>query len=179
MPYTSSLKWKPASENSIDFRLNLHFPIYQDSDADDEEVDDEYDDGPRYDYEAMPDFELSVFEGNKSYSHFGTMYMTEQEWADMKSLQIPLDDTIVECAMDQQKRWRFLRFRDDKKHGNHISVVKSVLESIEDAVGQNDLLNESSDIRAAWKRRLGQNPNAGPGPGQQRPPQTQQQVGRQ
>lgn len=81
--------------------------------------------------------------------------MSEKEWEDMKALQIPLEDKIAECAMDEEKRWRFLRFREDKKHGNHISVVHSVMESIRDGVGEKDLLQEAMEIRAAWKRRQG------------------------
>lgn len=162
-----SVKWKPASENSIDFRLNLHFPIYQPGEDSSDEEDEEDDPQPRYDYNAMPEFELSVFEGGRNYSHYGTMYMTEKEWEDMKALQIPLDDKIVECVMDDQKRWRFSRFRDDKKDGNHISVVHSVMECIQDAVEQEDLLKEAMDIRTAWKRRAGV---------QQPAPQTERQA---
>lgn len=148
----SSLKWKPAAENSIDFRLNLHFPEYQ-PDSSDEDPEDEEDTGPRLDYSAMPAFELSVFEGGRKYKHFAYMHMTEKEWDDMKALSIPLDDRIVECAMDEQKRWKFLRFREDKKDGNHVSVVHSVLESIEDAVGEADLLAAAAAIKASWKAR--------------------------
>ncbi|KAF8423668.1 mRNA capping enzyme, catalytic domain-containing protein [Tirmania nivea] len=147
------LKWKPANENSIDFRLNLIFPIYE-PDSSDEGPDDD-DDEPRYDWDAMPEFALSAFEGGRKYTRFATMYMTETEWEDMKALQIPLEDKIVECAMDEEKRWRFKRFRDDKKDGNHISVVNSVLESIKDGVGKEDLLREAMEVRAAWKRRQG------------------------
>lgn len=101
----------------------------------------------------MPEFELSVFEGGKTYSRFGTMYMEKEEWENMKALQIPLDDKIVECSMDKEQRWRFLRFRDDKRDGNHISVVNSVLQSIKDGVEKEDLLREAPDIRTAWKTR--------------------------
>ncbi|RPB18488.1 mRNA capping enzyme, alpha subunit [Terfezia boudieri ATCC MYA-4762] len=166
------LKWKPASENSIDFRLNLHFPIYE-PDSSDEDPDDDEDHEPCYDWDAMPEFALSVFEGGRQYIPFATMYMTEKEWEDMKALQIPLDDRIVECAMDEEKRWRFLRFREDKKDGNHISVVGSVLESIRDGVGEKDLLREAMEIRAAWKRRMLEVP---PAVVRQAPPQGQQQA---
>ncbi|KAF8466597.1 mRNA capping enzyme, catalytic domain-containing protein [Kalaharituber pfeilii] len=173
------LKWKPTHENSIDFRLNLHFPIYQpgeDSESDEDPDDEE--NMPRYNYGAMPEFELSIFEGGSNYSHFGTMYMTEKEWEDLKNLQIPLDDRIVECAMDDQKRWRFLRFRDDKKDANHISVVHSVLESIQDAVKEEDLLREAPEIRTAWKRRIGAPQPAQQQPQQRPPPAHHQQSNR-
>ena len=102
------------------------------------------------------------------------MYMTEKEWEDMKALGIPLNDKIVECAMDQEKRWRFLRFREDKKHGNYSGVVNSVLESIKDAVGKKDLLREAMEIRTAWKRRQGVQ-NVPPPAVRQPPPQGQGQ----
>jgi len=121
----------------------------------------------------MPEFTLSAFEGNRQYGHFAKMYMTEAEWEDMKALEIPLQDKIVECAMDEEKRWRFLRFREDKKDGNHISVVNSVLESIRDGVGKKDLLGEAMEVRAAWKRRQGWE-QVPPRPVRQAPPQGQQ-----
>jgi mRNA guanylyltransferase len=122
------LKWKPAHENSVDFRLNLEFPLlYPDSASDDDEAD-EPEGQP--DYDAMPKFLLSVFYGGTDYKPFAEMYMTPDEWEDMKNMNVPLDDTIVECAKDEEGRWRFMRFRNDKKDANHISTVKSVLESI-------------------------------------------------
>src|SRR5438270_594450 len=62
-------------------------------------------------------------------------------------------NTEYKCAMDDQKRWRFKRFRNDKKDGNHISTVNSVLESIEDGVMKEDLLRASKTMRDAWKAR--------------------------
>ena len=45
------------------------------------------------------------------------------------------DDRVVEVSWNMEDRnWRFLRFRDDKTHGNHRDVVKSVIESIVDGV---------------------------------------------
>ena len=127
--------------------------------GEDSESEDDYDDDPdappRLDWDAMPEFELSCFEGGREYSSFARMYMTEEEWSEMKALNIELDDTIVECAMDEQKRWRFLRFRGDKKDGNHISVVHSVLESIKDGITQGMLLANAQEIRTAWKVRIG------------------------
>lgn len=165
------LKWKPAKENSIDFRLNLRFPIYE-PDSDDSD-DGGNDNEPRFDWDAMPEFGLSAFQGGRQYISFAKMYMTEKEWEDMKALQIPLEDKIVECAMDEEKRWRFLRFREDKKDGNHITVVDSVLESIRDGVGESDLLREAMEVRAAWKRRQGLQ-QVPPPTVRQAPPQGQQ-----
>jgi len=45
------------------------------------------------------------------------------------------DDRVVEVAWSfEEKNWKILRFRDDKKDGNHRSVVNSVIESIVDGV---------------------------------------------
>ncbi|RPA84311.1 mRNA-capping enzyme subunit alpha [Ascobolus immersus RN42] len=147
------LKWKPANENSVDFRLNLEFPpLYPESDSDDDSDTAE----TPLDYDAMPRFLLSVYHGNNDYRPFGEMFMTAEEWEDMKNMGVPLDDTIVECSKDDEGRWRFMRFRNDKKDANHISTVNSVLESIADAVELEDLEREAARIRSEWKKRAAQ-----------------------
>jgi mRNA capping enzyme, C-terminal domain len=53
----------------------------------------------------------------------------------MKASGDQYDDRIVEVAWNsKQQNWRFLRFRDDKHDGNHISVVENIIESIQDGV---------------------------------------------
>lgn len=73
-----------------------------------------------------------------------------------------LDHRIIECYRDAATgRWRpktekhngAPRFRDDKTEANHISVVHSVLESIEDAVSEQDLVVHARGINVAWKER--------------------------
>ena len=71
----------------------------------------------------------------------------------MKALQVPLDDSIVECFKDPEQRWRFYRLRDDKADANHISTVEKVLESIEDRVTEEDLIRIAPAIKSAWKKR--------------------------
>lgn len=132
--------------------MTLEFPILQPL-SDEEDDEDEGSEGELLDYDAMPKFILSVNTGNDKYERWGEMYMEEQEWEDMKNMGVELQERIVECAMDDQKRWRFKRFRNDKKDGNHISVVHSVLESIQDAIGEQDLLSSAKSIRTAWKNR--------------------------
>jgi mRNA guanylyltransferase len=161
------LKWKPKSENSIDFMLKLDFPFI-DPDSEDEA------DGktsPFPDYHAMPTFRLCVMHNNGDYRDFGEMYMTDQEWVDMKALEVPLMDQIIECAYDEQGRWRFLRFRNDKKDGNHISTVNSVLQSIADSVTEKELFAAAPLIRDAWKKR-----NAPPQNEQQKKAQMEQKA---
>jgi len=160
-PYTFGtdpkiLKWKASEENSVDFRLKLEFPTisraelsYPDSDTDD----DEEPDAEVIDYDSKPTFILSVFHGDSAYENFGEMHVTDEEWENLKNLGQPLDEEIVECRMDEEKRWRFMRFRKDKKDANHISTVLSVIESIEDAVGEDELIRNWKEIRAAWKKR--------------------------
>ncbi|CRG90570.1 hypothetical protein PISL3812_07614 [Talaromyces islandicus] len=143
------LKWKPPAENTIDFRMRLEFPLLE-PDSDDEA------DGvvePYYDYDAMPICHLFVMYNNADYRLFGEMYLTPQEWESLKALQMPLDDTIVECYQDDKSRWRYMRFRDDKKDANHISTVEKVLESIQDRVTEDDLIRAAPAIKTAWKKR--------------------------
>ncbi|KAI9845238.1 MAG: Dcp1p-Dcp2p decapping enzyme complex alpha subunit [Sclerophora amabilis] len=144
------LKWKPESENTIDFRLNLDFPLLE------PESDDEGDE-EALDYDAMPIMNLSVTVRSKGrekvYEKYSTMYMTPEEWEHMKSLNKPLEDTIVECAQDDQGRWRFFRFRDDKTDANHISTVESIIESIHDRVSERDLVMAAKKIKDGWRKR--------------------------
>ncbi|KAJ5039082.1 uncharacterized protein L3040_006752 [Drepanopeziza brunnea f. sp. 'multigermtubi'] len=144
------LKWKPESENSIDFRLSLDFPLVQPDAQDIEEGVTK----PYYDYDAVPVCNLYVYKGDRDDDqHWGTMYLDDDEWESLKSLQEPLEDRIVECFMDSQKRWRYMRFRDDKDVANHISTVNSVIESITDRVTEKDLIAAAKGIRDQWKRR--------------------------
>ena len=142
------LKWKPESENSIDFRMHLQFPMI-DPDSDDDE-------GSAYpDYSAMPQITLSVYGGEREPElTWGTMALEHPEWMKMVALNQPLNDRIVECYLDQSKKWRYLRFRDDKKEANHVSTVESVMQSIEDKVSEQDLIRQSSKMRDEWKKRL-------------------------
>ncbi|KAF3913650.1 hypothetical protein ABW21_db0206486 [Orbilia brochopaga] len=141
------LKWKPADENSVDFRMKLQFPELPPEEMDEDET------GPQYDWYAKPRISLSVNVGNGGYQPFAEMFIEDDEWEKLKGMGVELDERIVECAMDDHQRWRFKRFRNDKKDGNHISVVHSVMESIRDGVTKDDLLKWAPSIRAAWKVR--------------------------
>ena len=140
------LKWKSENENSIDFRLKFEWPLIE------PDVDDE--DRSLYpDYDVIPKCHLCVFMGQGTDDPYGIMFLEDHEWHSMKALNQPLDERIVECYLDDQKRWRFLRWRDDKKEANHISTVKSVIESIQDRVSQDDLIRLSLKIKQEWKKR--------------------------
>jgi len=62
-----SLKWKPPSENSIDFKLTLHFPPRPSSIA-----------SP--DFSALPIFKLHQWLGQDEYEFFDTLTVSEEEW---------------------------------------------------------------------------------------------------
>jgi mRNA guanylyltransferase len=144
------LKWKPESENSVDFRLCLDFPQIQPDEQDRAEGITE----PYYDYDALPICNLHVNVGKgEEDSWYSTMFLEPSEWESLKSLNQPLNDRIVECYMDSRKRWRYMRFRDDKTVANHSSTVESVIESIMDRVTEKDLIAAAKGIRDEWKRR--------------------------
>lgn len=143
------IKWKPPSENTIDFRLQLgDFPLLKEDNQ-------EY-----LDYDACPTLDLQVFYGNHSYKHFDELYLDTSEWESMKSINQMIDGRILECHKDESGRWRMKReaggsprFRDDKLAANHVKTVESVLESIRDAVSEQDLLDVARAIYVKWKQR--------------------------
>ncbi|KAF7857301.1 hypothetical protein EAF04_009542 [Stromatinia cepivora] len=143
------LKWKPENENSIDFKLALDFPTVQPDSMDLAEGTTE----PYIDYDAIPICNLFVNAGNNRDEWYATMHLEPEEWEKLKALQEPLNDRIVECYMDAQKRWRYMKFRDDKEVANHTSTVESVIESIKDRVTEKDLIAAAPRIREEWKKR--------------------------
>lgn len=158
------LKWKPAEENSIDFKLDLRFPPLMDGPTSENnpgsgsgQTDEDYM-KQEHDYSQQPHLRLNVL-GPKSNidQEFGTLFATPEEWERMKAWVEARDDgldgQIVECHQDEQGRWRFNRFRDDKLEANHHTVSEKVLESIEDAVSKEDLKAAAEGIKASWKRR--------------------------
>lgn len=154
-PYVSGtdqhiLKWKPPHENTIDFKLQIGaFPMARDEDGEFE------------DFDQIPDIELLVYHGNKDYRTFAKLHLTEEEWEVMKGMNQKFDHRIIECWREKETgNWRpkidgdgTPRFRDDKEHANHNTVVDSVLQSIEDAVTEDDLIAAFNPIRTAWKAR--------------------------
>ena len=146
------LKWKPPQENTIDFRLLLgNFPMLEDDEGDFE------------DWDAKPEMELHVNHGGgggRGYKFFASLEINDAEWMALKRLNEQLDGRILECYRDPVKGlWRpklddgTPRFRDDKSDANHVSVVQSVQESIEDAVTEQDLIGAAMGIRNAFKAR--------------------------
>ncbi|KAK0463931.1 mRNA capping enzyme, catalytic domain-containing protein [Desarmillaria tabescens] len=142
------MKWKPASENSIDFKLVLRFPPLASN--------------PTVpDFHAKPVFLLQVWCGDErgvaKYEQYDDLYVSDEEWEQMKSSGEQYDDRIIEVHWDPAaSHWRMMRFRDDKPNGNHRSVVEKIIQSIADGVEKDALLARSNAIRNAWKARQGQ-----------------------
>jgi len=140
------LKWKPPIENTIDFRLQLGaFPTDEDGEED---------------WESCPSFDLLVNHGGGRHNTFAALYVSDEEWKSMKGMGQMLDGRIIECYKDAHGRWRYKkepdgtpRFRDDKTEANFITTVDSVLESIEDAVSEQDLIDHAKAINVEWKKR--------------------------
>lgn len=159
------LKWKPADENTIDFKLGLEFPpmsLRRVSGTSSDMVtpydeNDEYEEGWAFDYGGHPTMMLYVLHSERDYRSFAQLYTTDAEWDSMKRYAIErndgLDGQIVECHKDMSGRWRFNRFRDDKREANHITTVIKVLESIDDGVSKEDLVRVAGQVRTAMKRR--------------------------
>ncbi|KAN0077228.1 mRNA capping enzyme, catalytic domain containing protein [Tylopilus felleus] len=142
------LKWKPPSENSIDFKLVLRFPPSKS-------------DPTLPEFHVKPLFGLHVYCGDERgqpvYEPYDELYVEDDEWEGMKLSGEQIDDRIVEVHWDPELgRWRLLRFRDDKPHGNFKTVVENIIQSIADGVEKPMLLARCPVIRSAWKARLGQ-----------------------
>ena len=149
-PYTPGtdphiLKWKAANENTIDFRMHLNFPMI--------EPDEDEDDGPYPDYNALPQVDLTVDGGSvEGDVDWGTLALSAEEWEGMKEENRPLNERIVECYMDDGN-WRYLRFREDKSESNYIRTAKGVMASIADEVTKEDLISHEKLIKVEWKKR--------------------------
>lgn len=153
------LKWKPPQDNTVDFLLHIIWPMFKPDPEDADQT-------PQENYLSFPeDFELYVNHGSGGeYHYYASMYITPEEWQDLKALQRPLQDCVVECYLEPASdgdnggdlhppRWRLHRIRDDKTDGNYVTVVQSVMESIEDQVTEEDLLRAAPEIRTEWKNR--------------------------
>ncbi|KAI0705866.1 mRNA capping enzyme, catalytic domain-containing protein [Cytidiella melzeri] len=160
------LKWKPPSENSIDFKLVLRFPPSPENPS-------------QPDYFAKPIFQLHAWCGRKQYEMYDVLEVTDDEWERqvgvMKSSGEQIDDRIIEVCWDAETNgWRMMRFRHDKPNGNHKSVIENIIKSITDCVEKDALLARCNTIRNSWKTRQMQ-VSTQPPPAAAPPPQSQSQ----
>ncbi|KAF9954577.1 Dcp1p-Dcp2p decapping enzyme complex alpha subunit [Mortierella alpina] len=130
------LKWKPPSENTIDFRLTLESPPAGNN------------------HNQKPQFVLHEWRGGQDYSRFGLLTVDDSLWEQWQTTSTQLQNRVVEVSYSpSDQSWRFFRFRDDKEHGNHSSVVQKVVQSIRDGVEADELLHAQDSIKMAWKER--------------------------
>ncbi|CAM0137936.1 Dcp1p-Dcp2p decapping enzyme complex alpha subunit [Umbelopsis sp. WA50703] len=143
------LKWKPANENSIDFKIHVEYPPSGTIPG-------------ALDTSVKPRIRLLVWQGGKSYTPFEELGVTDEEWfRDFAPLGNSLEGRIVECNYDvevQQRLgltspWRFMRYRTDKPDANHQRTVQKVLDSIRDGITQQELIDRTPYIRQTWMQR--------------------------
>ncbi|KAJ2560042.1 Dcp1p-Dcp2p decapping enzyme complex alpha subunit [Coemansia sp. RSA 1933] len=138
-PYTPGTchtiyKWKPNSENSVDFKVKLEL----------------MDDGTK-------SIQLLAGKGAGCYTYFSNLLILPGEWDRHFAHIADLDGRIIEVvhdpAYEEPFSWRFLRFRDDKDNPNYYTVVSSVVESIKDNIELDELKASTVEMRTQWKRR--------------------------
>ncbi|KAG0164767.1 Dcp1p-Dcp2p decapping enzyme complex alpha subunit [Apophysomyces sp. BC1034] len=129
------IKWKPANENSVDFKVRLQFPASTTLPG-------------VYDFSVKPVIQLLVWLGGNEYERFSELGITDEEWREsFGSRPNALDGRIIECNYDPELQekyelkspWRFMRMRNDKPDGNHKSTVDNVILSINDAVTKDEV----------------------------------------
>lgn len=169
---TTLLKWKPAEENTIDFKIELEFPLFTDTELPKHDPNREY-----IDYDAKPNFKLYVWKGGEdlfrketieenikrnggnyvnsfdNYDYWNDLVVSNEQWEQLKATGESFNGRIGECRQNPDGTWELLRFRDDKLNGNHINVVVKILKSIEDAVTKEELMEMEEEIKARWMER--------------------------
>src|SRR6185312_11462300 len=111
----------------------------------------------RPDYTVKPQFILKKWLRRNEHAFFSEMTVTDEEWENtfrnIPNLSGRIVEAVYDPTADSRAPWKFLRFRDDKEHANHSSVVTKIQESIRDAVAKEQLIAHAPKIREAWKRR--------------------------
>ena len=122
------IKWKPPSENTVDFLLQVKKTVNGD------------------------EYYISIFNGSKGYQ-FESDFEFGSDLEKVKGQK--LHGRIIECKYvpNWPHFWRFSRFRDDKPDANHISTFVKVKKSIQDNVTREKLLEIRQIIEKSWKER--------------------------
>lgn len=147
------LKWKPPSENSIDFQLHLidrhtEEPWRPPS----KKASRDGGDSVAATDEDIPRCALFI-RGKKGNQFWENMVVGAKEWERLKT-EDRLENRIVECNYSiERKGWTFMRFRDDKPDPNYIDIAQKIMRSIKDGVESEELVAAASDIRTCWKTR--------------------------
>lgn len=136
----SMFKWKPPGETTIDFKLGRQFRL------------------PGKDHNK---FSLLVHLGAGRYQHFAELKLSPSESNAILALGTLAYNSVLECFLDAAGCWRpkmnqdgNLCFRHDKKHGNHISVVGELLESMADSITEEELIRLSDKTWENLKLRV-------------------------
>ncbi|KAI9013218.1 mRNA capping enzyme, catalytic domain-containing protein [Gaertneriomyces semiglobifer] len=123
-PYTlgtceKMLKWKPAEENTVDFKIRVENA-----------------------YSRNPSFYICLWEGQDRYSDYAEFHLSSEQYKEW--CRNPPQGAIVECRYDPEwpGRWRFSRFRDDKREANHMNTYTKIMESIRDGVSEEQVSRE-------------------------------------
>ncbi|KAI8912423.1 mRNA capping enzyme alpha subunit and guanylyltransferase [Gorgonomyces haynaldii] len=119
------LKWKPAEENTVDFKI----------------------------LKVADKYHLGIWIRDEEHDDYGPFELEDElkeAWR-----QSDVIGKIIECRYDPEwpNHWRFSRFRDDKATANHISVYRKIMMSIEDNVTKEELIEACPEIREQWKQR--------------------------
>ncbi|KAJ2699252.1 hypothetical protein FB645_005373 [Coemansia sp. IMI 203386] len=138
-PYTIGtcdkiIKWKPASENSVDFMARVvEVPGW-----------------------PAPQVHLYVWNGKARQDYYSMLAMKDEDWTE-RLCKLGIHDAVIEVAYDPAyhppAKWRFMRVRGDKANGNHASVVAKINDSIKDGVELDELVDAMADVKENWQQR--------------------------
>ncbi len=103
--------------------------------------------------EDNPEYWIQILANRNEFQDV-TLFTPEKDLVDIWKNQPP-HHRIIECRFDPEwpGEWRFTRYRDDKDTANHISVMESIIESIQDNVTKEELVGNVAAWRRAWKIR--------------------------
>ncbi|KAI9206367.1 mRNA capping enzyme, catalytic domain-containing protein [Polychytrium aggregatum] len=121
------LKWKPANQNTVDFKLMA---------------------------KQNGAYSIALWYGGVNGHRIFGPFEVSNELRDSWSTK-DVDGAIVECKYDPDwpGRWKFDRFRRDKDKANHISTYHKIMQSIRDRVDADELIQLTHEIRRCWKQR--------------------------